>query len=226
MTHPTGTVAIDALGASSALVLLADGDGHRLGTVDLATAAEPVDLTRPSVVPDPSATVAPLADQARALDPDALTAWTALGLATTCADLVGTMQGAVTLADDLRRRPAPVRGAGRLVPGRPAPAGRRLRGHRGVPQRRPPRRLGGGRPAGRGGAGGRRGGQGLLRPGRPERCARPPSRCTAASATPGSAWPTSTCAGRCCPATSSVGSGPASPASSTHHGLGGDRGLR
>ncbi|MET0491246.1 MAG: acyl-CoA dehydrogenase family protein [Acidimicrobiales bacterium] len=97
-THPTGTVAIDALGASSALVLLADGDGHRLGTVDLTTAAEPVDLTRPSVVPDPSTTVAPLADQARALDPAALSAWTALGLATTCADLVGTMQGAVTLA--------------------------------------------------------------------------------------------------------------------------------
>jgi alkylation response protein AidB-like acyl-CoA dehydrogenase len=97
-TPPSGTVAIDALGASSALVLLADGDGYRVGTVDLTTAAEPVDLTRPSVVPDPSATVAPLADPARALDPGALTAWTALGLATTCADLVGTMRGAVTLA--------------------------------------------------------------------------------------------------------------------------------
>jgi alkylation response protein AidB-like acyl-CoA dehydrogenase len=96
--HPSGAVAIDALGASSALVLLADGDGHRLGTVDLTTSGAPVDLTRPSVVPEQSAIVDPLTDQARALDPDALTGWTALGLATTCADLVGTMQGAVTLA--------------------------------------------------------------------------------------------------------------------------------
>jgi alkylation response protein AidB-like acyl-CoA dehydrogenase len=97
-TVPPRAVAIDAQGASSALVLLADGDGHGLGTVDLSTAAESVDLTRPSVVLEPSATVEPLADQARAVDADALTAWTALGLATTCADLVGTMQGAVTLA--------------------------------------------------------------------------------------------------------------------------------
>ena len=49
----------------------------------------------------------------------------------------------------------------------------------------------GGRP--RGGAGG----QGLLRPGRPARCARRRSRCTAASATPGTAWRTCSSAGPC-----------------------------
>jgi alkylation response protein AidB-like acyl-CoA dehydrogenase len=98
VAHPAGVVAIDALGASSALVLLADGGGHRLGTVALTTAAESVDLTRPSVVPERSAKVEPLADEARAVDREALMAWTALGVATTCADLVGTMQGAVTLA--------------------------------------------------------------------------------------------------------------------------------
>ena len=56
----------------------------------------------------------------------------------------------------------------------------------------------------------RRGRQGVLRPGRPHACARPPSRCTAASATPGSAWPTCTCGGRCCRATSSAAPAPTS----------------
>lgn len=98
VARPEGVVAIDALGASSALVLLVDGDGHRLGTVDLTPEGGRVDLTRPSVVPGRLTAVEPVADQGRALEPDDLTAWTALGLATTCADLVGTMQGAVTLA--------------------------------------------------------------------------------------------------------------------------------
>ena len=60
-------------------------------------------------------------------------------------------------------------------------------------------------------------------PGPPAPCARPPSRCTAASATPGSAWPTSTCAGRCCRATSSAASGASLARVLAHHGIGGDR---
>ena len=58
-------------------------------------------------------------------------------------------------------------------------------------------------------------------PGPPGRCARPPSRCTAASATPGSAWPTSTCAGRCCRATSSAASDASLARVLAHHGIGG-----
>ena len=84
-------VAIDAFGAATALVLGLDG----LGTVGLTAMDERVDLTRPSAVPaGPAEAVAGAAPP----DGDAVTAWTALGLAVTCADLVGTMQGAVDLA--------------------------------------------------------------------------------------------------------------------------------
>jgi alkylation response protein AidB-like acyl-CoA dehydrogenase len=100
VARPAGVVAVDADGASAALVLQATDGGHRLASVTLAAAVGRVDLTRPSVVPERSATVVPVPDQVRVLDPDALTAWTALGLAVTCADLVGTMRGAVRLATD------------------------------------------------------------------------------------------------------------------------------
>ena len=95
---PTGAIAVDAQGVSTALVLVADGEGHRLAAVDLPTSPVLVDLTRPSVAVGPSAGVEPLPAQARVLTPDALTTWTALGLALTCADLVGTMAGAVRLS--------------------------------------------------------------------------------------------------------------------------------
>lgn len=97
---PAGAVAVDAQGASAALVLVARDDGHSLATVDLPTAPVRVDLTRPSVAPGRSAEIVPVPDQTRALTPDALTRWTALGLALTCADLVGTMTGAVRLSVD------------------------------------------------------------------------------------------------------------------------------
>ena len=134
------------------------------------------------------------------------------------------MRGAVRLGDELRHAAPPVRRGHRLVPGRAAPAGRRLRaameGSRSVAL---PRGLGGRRAGRRRRAGGGVGGQGLLRPGGPHRCARRPSRCTAASATRGSAWPTSTCGGPCCRATCSAGSGPASTGCSQHQGIGGRR---
>ena len=85
-------VAVDAAGASVALVLL---PGAVLGTVDLGPAGVRADLTR--AVADP--TGAPTALAAATPLPEAdLTSWTALGLATTCADLVGTMRGALDLA--------------------------------------------------------------------------------------------------------------------------------
>jgi alkylation response protein AidB-like acyl-CoA dehydrogenase len=123
-----GALAIDALGASAALVLVpapasasASGSpddsgepvgpgesgapaapgkpgGHVLALVDLPPAAALVDLTRPAAALPPSAPLVDLPGQARALGADDLTAWTALGLALTAADLVGTMRGAVGLA--------------------------------------------------------------------------------------------------------------------------------
>jgi alkylation response protein AidB-like acyl-CoA dehydrogenase len=83
--------AFDAAGASSALLLA----GESLLAVDVSGTAEPLDLTRPTgtVGGDTS----PVSGS---LPVDGLTKWTALGLALACADLVGVMRGAVTLATD------------------------------------------------------------------------------------------------------------------------------
>jgi alkylation response protein AidB-like acyl-CoA dehydrogenase len=86
------TLAIDAAGASTALVLVAG----RVAAIDLAPAEARTDLTRPMAAPSARAT--PAAVPGGALGDDDLTAWTTLGLATTCADLVGTMRGALDLA--------------------------------------------------------------------------------------------------------------------------------
>ena len=108
---PPGTVAIDAAGATSALVVMAaDNDGNRndgdgdltLGSVELGGPGVPVDLTRPGVALDSSSDVLPLAGEGGppAVSAEGLTRWTALALAVTAAELVGTMRGAVTLAAD------------------------------------------------------------------------------------------------------------------------------
>ena len=83
-------VAIDAAGATSALTV--DG-GAMVGTGSLGAPLPPVDLTRPSV-----AAVGATNDRVGALSHDDATRWTALGLALACADLVGTMRGAVELS--------------------------------------------------------------------------------------------------------------------------------
>ncbi|MFL6204376.1 MAG: acyl-CoA dehydrogenase family protein [Acidimicrobiales bacterium] len=86
------TLAIDAARSTSALVVTAG----RLAAVDLAPAEVRTDLTRPVATTATGATATPVADAV--IDAGALTAWTALGLAATCADLVGTMRGALELA--------------------------------------------------------------------------------------------------------------------------------
>ena len=69
---PPGAVAIDAAGAASALVLVADGQTTRrqrqprqltLGSVELGGPGVPVDLTRPAVALDSSSGVLPLAGE-------------------------------------------------------------------------------------------------------------------------------------------------------------------
>ena len=85
-------VAVDAAGATGALVLT--DNRHVLATAAVAGAAGGVDLTR-SIVVLPGAPSTATTGQ---LSDDDLACWTALGLALTSADLVGTMRGAVDLA--------------------------------------------------------------------------------------------------------------------------------
>ena len=98
---PPGTVAPDARHASSALLLVPEGGGHRLATVGVRPADGGTDLTRPGSVIDPGSTVVTVeGPDLRPLTGDDLSTWTALGLALVCADLVGTMRGAVDLTVD------------------------------------------------------------------------------------------------------------------------------
>ena len=91
-------MAVDTQGSSRALVLTRDGEGPRVAQVELRAAPSGLDLTRPSEVLDPCSPVALVEGAERALTGDDLTCWTALGLSLSCADLVGTMRGAVELA--------------------------------------------------------------------------------------------------------------------------------
>ena len=92
-----GAVAVDAKGATGGLVLVAGGDGYTVAEVALAPAEVRTDLTRPAAAVDDTAMAVPV-EGSRALTPDDLARWRALGLAATSADLVGTMRGAVDLS--------------------------------------------------------------------------------------------------------------------------------
>lgn len=91
-------VALDAFGDTSALLLMPAADGWTLGSVDVRGPGTGIDLTRPTtgVVAGAAAALA----GAAALGPIELQRWTALALALTSADLVGTMSGAVELTVD------------------------------------------------------------------------------------------------------------------------------
>jgi hypothetical protein len=93
-----GGVAVDARGAASALLLVPAPGGHEVAQAAVGSGADRVDLTRSTATLDPGAAAEPVAGQARLLDDGDLARWTALGLAVTAADLVGTMRGAVDLA--------------------------------------------------------------------------------------------------------------------------------
>jgi alkylation response protein AidB-like acyl-CoA dehydrogenase len=89
-------VAVDAGHASVALALQPGPDGALLVAVPIEAARTSVDLTRPSGVPATGTRPAAITDTRPLTEAD-LDAWTALGLALTCADLVGVMRGAVQL---------------------------------------------------------------------------------------------------------------------------------
>ena len=94
-----GGVAIDAAGCASALLLVPEAGAFSLASVDVPPApAAGADLTRPTAPVPMAAAAAVIAGQQRMIADDELLPWTALGLVVTCADLVGTMQGALDLA--------------------------------------------------------------------------------------------------------------------------------
>jgi alkylation response protein AidB-like acyl-CoA dehydrogenase len=95
---PAGALAVDARGASAALVLVPTGSGHGLASVPLSAPELRTDLTRPVAVLLGSGTDGGPGGVSGHLSAGQLARWTALGLAVTCADLVGTMRGAIDLA--------------------------------------------------------------------------------------------------------------------------------
>jgi alkylation response protein AidB-like acyl-CoA dehydrogenase len=97
-TPPHGAVAIDAQGACEALVLVPEPEGLVLAVLPLGSTGAGVDLTRPCTVVDARSAFVEVGQRRRPLSSDDLAKWTALGLALTCADLVGIMRGAVELA--------------------------------------------------------------------------------------------------------------------------------
>lgn len=108
------TVPLDAAGAHTGLVLVPAGGDHEryeIGRVALvaapavpvAAARVGVDLTRPSCSVAEAGSLSVLEGQTRALGPDDMARWHSLGLAVTCAELVGVMRGALNLACDYAR---------------------------------------------------------------------------------------------------------------------------
>jgi alkylation response protein AidB-like acyl-CoA dehydrogenase len=97
-----GSIALDARGITTALLLLPADGGHTLGQVALAGETAGIDLTRPSDSPKHEAAVR-VDGQVRVLSAHDLATWHGLGLAVSCADLVGVMGGALALATGYAR---------------------------------------------------------------------------------------------------------------------------
>ena len=98
-----GALAPDAAAASSALVLLDETGGCTLGAVPLHAAVTSIDLTRPIAPVRASEMATAVVGQTRPLDTNDLATWRSLGLATTSADLVGVMRGALDVTTDYAR---------------------------------------------------------------------------------------------------------------------------
>jgi Acyl-CoA dehydrogenase, C-terminal domain len=99
-----GVIALDAGAAASALVLVPERDGYALGEVALEQPATGnIDLTRPAGIQGAPGPATPVDGQTRLLGSHHVASLHSLGLATTCADLVGVMRGALDLAVDYAR---------------------------------------------------------------------------------------------------------------------------
>jgi alkylation response protein AidB-like acyl-CoA dehydrogenase len=97
---PSGAVAIDARQTTHALVLVPAAGGHTMAQVALGGTRNGMDLTRPAVPVEPAEALIPVSGLDRELTPTDVDAWSAVALALTCADLVGTMRGAIHLTCD------------------------------------------------------------------------------------------------------------------------------
>jgi hypothetical protein len=95
-----GALAVDARGATSALLLANTPDGQVLAQVSLPSPEIRTDLTRLAAVVGPASAVVPVCQPSGPLTSEELSRWTAMGLALTSADLVGTMRGAIDLTVD------------------------------------------------------------------------------------------------------------------------------
>jgi hypothetical protein len=93
-----GATAVDAHVAGSALLVLAADGGRRLGLISLDGENTRTDLTRPVARGRDGEQPTALDGQTRAVNDDDMAHWQSLGLAAACADLVGTMRGALALA--------------------------------------------------------------------------------------------------------------------------------
>jgi alkylation response protein AidB-like acyl-CoA dehydrogenase len=98
--EPPAAVAIDAAGATSALMLQPSSGGFVLAAAGLVQTHAGLDLTRPAAALDTSVSLVRVGAPAGVVSDDGLTAWAALGLALSCADLIGVMRGAIELARD------------------------------------------------------------------------------------------------------------------------------
>jgi alkylation response protein AidB-like acyl-CoA dehydrogenase len=93
----SGALVIDCQDATSGLVLVDDASGWALAAVAVGPVRDAVDLTR-GVAPvsgEPE-----VAGAGRVISDNDLRAWWALGLALTCADLVGVMRGVIAMTGD------------------------------------------------------------------------------------------------------------------------------
>lgn len=88
-------VALDAHGETAALVLEPGGGGEVVASVQVAQRGAGIDLTRPTAAVATAGATA--LDGLPTVGRDDLDRWTALALAVTSADLVGTMRGAIDL---------------------------------------------------------------------------------------------------------------------------------
>ncbi|MDP9334395.1 MAG: acyl-CoA dehydrogenase family protein [Actinomycetota bacterium] len=91
---------IDARGCHAALVVRGESGGHSIGQVAVSSAQTTVDLTRPTAPLPSSVSVEPVPGATRVITDNDFTRWCALGLALSCADLVGVMRGAAELATE------------------------------------------------------------------------------------------------------------------------------
>ena len=200
-TTPIHAVDCAMRGPAAAYVLVPAGGGYQLARVRSMRAGDGADLTRTIRSLPAGAPVLAVPDQSRILTRADLDSWASLGLALTCADLIGLMRGVLdlTVAYAKERKQYGVSVGGRAAPARggPLPDG-------GGVQRRAERGLGRRRPRARRGPRRRACGQGVLRARRTHAPARPRCRSTEEWGTRGSASSTSTCAVPCFPRSGSA----------------------